>query len=309
MQALPASAYVRQMARRSTLWFTGGLAALSYACCLCAAGCTCGGGSALIRRGEGDEAYSVCARTEPGPDRSWMVGALRLAQHGRTLTIDGGPASPRLVVFAGAPGIEREVLEQLEPTLVAVLGGPFEVPDIGVPVIAVSAGDPPIDPPDHVIVVDALRTIRLGPAELVPVAGAPDGRYGRPGGCGLGEPDIDAFALDPPAEGYRLLLSWAGPAGTEAARGIDGVDAGSRWIAAIAEASHAQGAIFAWPRLWAGTVFGSVEAGGPGFNLAVPPGAGPWLERADGAQLVSEPTRLALEPRGPRRLDSPRGAD
>jgi hypothetical protein len=138
------------------------------------------------------------------------------------------------------------------------------------------------------------------------VPGAPDGRYARAdGACGIGEDDLDALADALGAatdDERRLLLSWAAPAGTDAALGMEGGDAGSAEISAFADAIGAEGGLFAWPESQAGRVAGE----GAGRAAVAPAIAGPAVVRADGSPAPSGLLFVRLGPEGVQALsDAP----
>lgn len=306
------------------------------------AACTCGGEEAL--RVSGDTPYVRC-HAAPAPDgREWEVGSLSLHSEDRALRIEGAPDPLRLVVFAGPGEAPLPVgeIRRARPHLVAVIGdlGSPEatlgaLAELGVPVLVVAGGedrygplaeafeDLDSDAADRIIDATVLRSVRVGPLELIPVPGAPGGRYAvGEDGCGVGEGDVDGWALDGPEDGvHRVLLSWAGPRGAgpgSATRGLAGVEAGSALVSRIAERAHAGGALFAWPRTALGAPEVDAQPLDPGsasgaLRLAVPPVAGAAVPRFDGRRVATGPTLLTVGRDGLRapsaRLDSPRRTD
>ncbi|HJL17842.1 MAG TPA: hypothetical protein RMH99_19410, partial [Sandaracinaceae bacterium LLY-WYZ-13_1] len=237
-------------------------------------GCSCDDEEELAV--EGDAPYVRCHAAEAPAERRWSVGALRLARDGeRRLTIEGAPEPARLAVFAGPgpgarPSEAAEAVAGLEPHLIAVLGDLGDEPGpllaalggLGPPVLVVPGGADRRAPlvealeglegaaADRVVDASVLRAIRLGRLELVPVPGAPGGRYAvDEGACGFSDDDLDAWALDEPADGaHRVLLAWAGPEGEgdgSVTRGLMGTEAGSPRVGRLAEAVGARGALFA----------------------------------------------------------------
>lgn len=302
-----------------------------------AGGCSCDDEAEELSV-EGEHAFVRCHAAEAPEERRWRVGELALStDDARHLRIENAPRPLRLAAFAG-PGegdTDPAAVAALEPHLVAVLGdlGPDpagllrELGELGVPVLVLAGGADRFEAvreafdaltgaaADRVLDATVLRSVRVGPVELVPVAGAPTGRYAvGPGACGLAADDADGWALEEPADGvHRVLLAWAGPAGerpSSVTRGLAGVEAGSPLVAAIAEAAAAEAALFAWPRTQVGRAeAGGARGGGPAWDLrvAVPPLAGPALVRADGTRVRPHPILLrigddGLEVRAP---DSP----
>jgi len=287
---------------------------------LCLAGCSSCGEEAELTV-QGDHPYVRCHLAEAPEAHEARVGALRLRYDERTLSIEGAPESTRLAVFAG-PG-EHPLPEAPDADLAIVIGELGEPAETlaalaawQLPVIVVAGGAERFEPlreafaglegaaAERVVDATVLRVIRIGALELVVAAGSPGGRYGAgEGSCGIGEDDVEAWALDAPEAGVRrVLLSWAGPAGSGATEGLLGADAGSPLMARIAEAAGAEGALFAWPR---GAV-GRPDGEGAALKLAVPPIAGVTVLRADGRRVAPGVTRLTLRPEGPGlALDSP----
>ena len=298
------------------------------------AGCTCDGEEAL--RVSSDTSYVRCHAAAAPEDRSWEVGSLSLRREGRALRIEGAPDPLRLAVFAG-PGDEAlpvSAVRAAHPHLVAVLGDLGEpvaslraLAELGVPVLVVAGGEDRYGPlaealddldgdaADLIVDASVLRSVRVGRLELVPVAGAPDGRYAvDDDACGVGEGDLDGWELGVAEQGvHRILLSWAGPRGAgpgSATRGLAGVEAGSALVSQVAERAGATGALFAWPRTALGTAEGS---GSWALRLAVAPVAGASVLRFDGRRVAAGPTLLTVGSGGLRvagaRLDSPRRTD
>lgn len=220
---------------------------LALAVLLCS--CTCGGSALEV---EGERGFVRCFAAEPIA-RDHLQGRLLsididtdpwtlvvLRGEGQTLgSLDAARrAMPELVVLLGGIGDDTQVAGQNVAALEA----------LGAPVLFVASGR---DERAVILralegrrVIDAtpLRLIRAGGLELVPVGGAPGGRYARTvGACGVD--DAEPYALDP-SQGQRLLLSWAAP---PPAPGLLGVEAGSPLVAEIAERAHATEGVFAWP--------------------------------------------------------------
>jgi hypothetical protein len=256
---------------------------------------------------------------DPPGDRDVRVGEVHLSLRGRELEIEGLPERFRIAALRGtapfAPPAAIEVPSEVQLVLaIGSLGDSEEAATatlaalgaLGRPVLVLAGGrdDPDLlheaigeleaEAADRVIDVSALRRIRIGAVVLVPVAGAPRGRYARAdAACGIGQDDLDAIADElGSAEGERrLLLSWAAPSGSAASLGIEGADGGSSEIAALAAAIGASGGIHAWPEAQAGR---TLEG-----HAIVAPIAGPAALRADGSSGRG-PLVLELGPEGLR---------
>lgn len=261
------------------------------------AGCSCGEEAALRVEGPTPHVRCYLAAAE---EREWTVGSVRLRVEGRALQIDGLESPYRFAVATGplAPPPDHAAF-------VVVLGGvdaldPLE--DFTRPVLLIAGGSDRWDEWGERIesdanegVVDAtvLRSIRIGRLELIPVAGAPDGRYAASNGCcGLSGDVAEAWALPEADDGvHRLLLSWAAPE----ARGLLGASSSSPRVAAIAEEVGAEESIFAFPR----------ES-----ERAIRPASGPWITRGDGSRVAPGWTLFEVGADGaPTRLDLGEGPD
>lgn len=274
--------------------------ALPILASLWVAACSCSGAGPTAA---GPTPYVRCAMREPAPIDA-TVGALHLHGEGRTLTIEGAAAPLRIAAFRGAALAEEPLepaLDEIEaggPALQIALGSLGDdaayvqalltaLATLSTPTLVVLGGrDHPADldtalaalPPEaraRIVDASAYRRIDVGGVELIPAAGAPEGRYARDDeACGLGAGDAESIASDVgEAEGAppRFLISFAGPAPLP---GIDGGEAGSASIAALAEAVGARATLYAWP-----------DAAGTATALLVPPLAGPPALLADGARL------------------------
>lgn len=311
-------------------------AALAWALLLPGCCSSCGCGAAAPQAG-GPTPYARCALADAPEARESRVGDLTLRVEGRDLTIAGlpetvpvaiarGPAPFRDPVGSAAAEIEASgarlllVLGSLGDDEASAAANVASVAQLPIPTLILAGGrdDPAhlraaIDAldasaRDRVVDVSALRRVRLGPRlVLVPAAGAPEGRYARAeAACGIGEEDVEAIAaeLGEAGDEGRILLAWAAPAGSPAALGIEGGDAGSVTVAALAAAVGARGALVAWPESQAGRVLGEGTA-----RIAVAPAlSGPALVRADGTRAASGVLRVDLGPGGigtPTAPDSP----
>lgn len=277
------------------------------------AGCTCSGAGPTAG---GATPYVRCAMREPPPIES-TVGALHLHSEGRVLTIDGATAPIRIAAFRGAALAEEPIepaldaIETGHPTLQVVIGSLGDdaahvetllraLATLERPTLVVLGGrDHPADLDTALAALDAaararivdasgLRAIRIGGLELVPVAGAPDGRYSRDDeACGLGADDVDAIAGDlGTGETPRFLLSFAAPS---PASGLEGADAGSARVAELAAHIGARAGIYAWPDA-------------PSTPMLAPPLAGPPALLADGARLGPGALLVGADANGLTRL-------
>lgn len=142
---------------------------------------------------------------------------------------------------------------------------------------------------DGLVDATGLRRIRLGRLEIIPVAGAPGGRYALDGqACGLSEHDAQSWSLAPPEPGVlRMAAAWAAPRGSSGeayAAGLFGMDAGSALTARILKRAEVEVGVFAWP----------ADALAPSSKFAkVPALSGPGTRRADGAVEAPGLWRLA----------------
>lgn len=261
----------------------------------------CGGDDDL--RVAGEHGYVRCLADAAPEARTWRVGAMRFALEGRTLRIEGVPEQARLAVFtgpldAGAVGALRAhephlglMVGGLGATEAEAAGSLAALTALGAPILFLAGGADGYEATsafgglkgaarDRLIDVSRLRSVRLGGIELVPLAGAPKGRYAISNdACGFGQDDVDAIAgaLDDP-DTPRYLLSWAAPAGSKLAVGQAAVDAGAPLVAALAERIGAEGAIVGWPDEHAGDTWTTP------FGAVAPPLGGAWVMRRDGSR-------------------------
>jgi hypothetical protein len=270
------------------------------------------------------------------------IGELRARFEGRRLVLEGTPRPLRLTAAAGPAPSEASLRGHLaagSPSLVVVIGGLGDraplaarrlvvLAELEVPVLLVAGGrDRPSvwaeawelaeerlsDKGDdgtaalaRVIDAGPLEAIRVGGDELIPLAGAPAGRYAvADDACGFGPEDLErrAEALGEPPDGRRRwLVSWATPAVPGLADGFGGAEAADSGLAAFMKRVGATGGLFAWPRTAAGrAVTGSgAAAAGPTDDLRVvlPPASGVTSERPDGRRIPPGVTRLELGSKG-----------
>lgn len=281
----------------------------------------CGGGEGELRVAEnpsaGELGYVRCLASSVS-SRSWTVGALQLRiDQDRRMRIEGAPVPARLAAFTGP--VDRAGLDALraEAPHVAILLGDLgtsrgdvdrtltAVAGLGVPVFVIAGGtdrlevlEPAFDAlegsaRDRLVHASPLRSIRLGSVELVPLAGAPLGRYAETSrSCGFGEGDVERLAdtLGTPPEGAgRVVVSWAGPEGSA---GLGGLEAGSALVSRLEERVRAQGVIFAWPVEGAGSVRSSP------LRIGVRPLGGSSLLVGHGARVSPGATLLTVGPEG-----------
>ncbi len=272
-------------------------------------------------RVSGEAGYVRCLAADAPAPRNLRVGATRLAIEDRRLRVEGLPRAAKVAVFRGP--IDASAVRALpRPHLAVVLGdiassradadaSLASLAALETPVLLIAGGADRSDAlrdalaalegpaKDRLVDATALRSIRIGSVEIVPLAGAPDGRYAISSeACGFAADDLDdvADALGAPEHGVkRYLFSWAAAEGEGAAspsRGIGGVEAGSSIVRAFATRIGAVGEVFAWP----------AESPTPSqddpLRLAIGPLAGPWVGLADGTRRPPGATLLTLGPDG-----------
>lgn len=283
--------------------------------------------------------HTRCLVDEPPPARTWRVGALELARAGRSLRIGGLAETVRIAAFSGpgpAPAPAASVMAALgerEPDLAIMLGGLGDDDATASETMQALGAAPfvtlfvpggrdhwrrvrdllaqqPDTIRDRFLEVATLRSIRLGDAELIPVAGADDGKYAlNLDSCGFSLRDLQGLAGDLTApSANRYLLAWQAPGrgGQRAVgRGIGGLDLGSGSLAELAARTATPGGLFAWPtvRVDEPVVDGGKQLAGPGepakdLRVVVPRLTGPALVRADGSRVPAGFDMLALDARG-----------
>lgn len=150
---------------------------------------------------------------------------------------------------------------------------------------------------DALVDLSGLREVLIAGTSFVPVPGSPHGRYrGNEAICGWDEEVAETLTNELEPRTPRALLTWAAPAGSPIAAGIDGSDAGSALVASLARALDARSVIAAWPETQAGKV--SVVEGG--IHLVVPPFSGPLAPRADGSRPSERAFLLEVDTDGIR---------
>jgi hypothetical protein len=227
------------------------------------------------------------------------VGSLHLRSADRVLTIEGAPSPLRIAAFRG-PALADE---PLEPALDAIGDRPLQVvigslgddaahvetmlralATLPAPTLIVMGGR------DHAADLDAamsslsdaeraklidasgVRRVVIGDVELIPVAGAPDGRYARDDeACGLGASDVDAIASELGQGATRFLIGFAAPSPLV---GLEGAEAGSALVHDLATRVGAHGGLYAWP-----------DVPGTADVVIVPAIAGPPTLLSDGSRL------------------------
>jgi hypothetical protein len=264
------------------------------------------------------------AADPPDPDRGGTLGDVTVRIEERVATIEGPEAPVRFVAFAGpAPGRADlgEALSQVrdaEVSFVIVVGDFGDdaealgetlraLGDLEVPVFLVPGGREDAEIFEEALeaaeswglLIDAsgLDRISVAGQSLIPIAGAPGGRYSRTDdACGFRASDLESRAerLDEPEDGERrYLVAWAAPTGG-IAQGIAGADAGSSELADFAEAISASGGLYAWPREAAGRVVGE----SPERSEVLRRIAGPVALRDDGERPPVGPAFFSLGPDG-----------
>ncbi len=283
------------------------------------ASCSCSDGGPTAG---GPTPYVRCAAAEPAVvDR--QVGALHVRSEGRMLTIEGATAPLRAAVFRG-PALADEPLppaldaiEALRPEILLLLGSVGE--DAGLEALVSSLSELPMptlvvlggrDHQDALaraiaalpastagLVVDAspFRSVRVAGIELIPVAGAPLGRYAQDDrACGLGTDEVDAIVHDlPESPSTRFLVGFAAPSPLP---GIEAGEAGSPLVRDLASRASATGGLFAWPDV----PMDSPSAPSRTARLLAPPLVGPSTVLSDGSRLPSGPRLVELSPDGLR---------
>lgn len=288
------------------------------------ASCSCSGGGLTAG---GTTPYVRCTAAEPATvDR--QVGALHLRSEGRVLTIDGATAPLRVAVFRGPALADEPILPALDaieaarPALAILLGsvgddsrlGSFiaALAELPIPTLVVLGGRDHQEELAHAIaavpetaaglVLDAspFRAVRAAGVELVPVAGAPEGRYARDdAACGLGPADVEAIVgeLDETTV-PRFLIGFAAPSPLS---GIEGAEAGSALVLDLATRVSAPGGLFAWPDV----PTDRPTAPSRTARMVVPAVLGPGIMLSDGSRLVAGPLVVEVSTEGLRALPSP----
>ena len=225
--------------------------------------------------------HTRCLAQDAPKPRGWQVGPLGLELSGRTLAITGAPDSLRLAAFAG-PGLAEPVssgalaaVAEREPAFAVMLGGVGDddatasetlkvLSEAAFPTLFVPGGRDdhrrveallaalPEAARARVINLAAIRVVQVGDHQLIPVAGAADGRYAlNRHCCGFSLADLQTAAAELPAPtASRFLLAWQAPGrgGPHAvARTAAGLDLGSDDLAEFSERVGAAGGLFAWP--------------------------------------------------------------
>lgn len=229
----------------------------------------------------------------PAPGRPDMEAALSAVS-------EGGVAFAVVLGDLGddadAVDATLEALARLEMPVLVVPGGRDDATILSDRMEALEDGES-----ERIIDVSGVDAVHVGGQTLLPVAGAPGGRYGRTAdACGFTASDLEARAErigGPEPETRRYLLSWAAPAGG-VAEGIAGADAGDEALATFAEAVGARGGLHAWPREAAGLV---VDDAGDRVEV-LRRIAGPVAIRGDAARPPVGPSFFSIGPDG---LSSP----
>jgi hypothetical protein len=299
--------------------------------CILLGGCErCDRGVPSGLRAEGETPYVRCLAGDPPEARKWRVGYRSFAVEGRTLTVGGLPPSTRIAAYSG-PGFASDSPESAfkrmaaaRPHLGLMVGGVGDRPDTASRTLALAAkldfptlvlaggrdswkhlraafADLDAGGRDRVIDITAFREVRLGREVLVPVAGAPAGRYSlHDDACGFDAEDLKGMkGVGEPGKGERRwLVSWAAPAESGETPGVartgQGIDLGDADLASLAESVGAPGGIFAWPRVQvmrprASVAEGAVAVGPayPDLRIVVPRIAGPPAERDDETRMAT----------------------
>lgn len=271
----------------------------------------------------GPHGFVRCLALEPPASRQWQVGGLTLVLEDRVLSIRGAPSPTNIAAFAGpAPGALRSgrslvVGGARPPRLALVLGGLGDqraeairtaqaLASTNLLTLFVAGGrdEPEVvaaalsgldeDQRARVLDITALERVVLGPVELVPVGGAPGGRYARtPGACGYDAADLDARAVvlgGASTRARRVLVSWAA---ASPALGLFGVEAGDAELARFATRIGAEDGLAAWPREPAGHALR-----GAARRWVVPAVGGLAVLGAEGGRVRPGPMFFTLGPSG-----------
>ncbi len=295
--------------------------ALGVAALLAAFGCETGVPDAL--RVGGATGFVRCLALPAPESRAWAVGDLSLDLRGRSLTLRASRGTLRIAAFTGPAPVVRDTSPALRALvaghadvllvlgglgddrasaehmaraladtgrLALFLAGGRDAPDVVA--AALAALDP--DARDRVLDVSSLERVAFGEAELVPIAGAPGGRYARSAdACGHVAADLDERAAALGEAGNtarRVLVSWAAAA---PAAGVDGAEAGDAGLARFASRIGARDAVAAWPREQAGRALP-----GAGLRRVVPPLAGFAARTSEGGRAGTGALWLTLGPTG-----------
>ncbi|MDH5493250.1 MAG: hypothetical protein OEY14_14955 [Myxococcales bacterium] len=287
-------------------------------------GCSCGGAP----RSEGSHPYLRCAALEV-PEGQRAVGGceIRIEDAAAALDCEGESV---IAIFQG-PG-SAPIGDALDPLAQAAraafvlgsLGDDAEqmartlgaLGEAGLPIFVLAGGADEAEALDEALselggdaaeaVIDAraLRRISIGAIDLIPLSGAPGGRYSRTDGCcGYGPQELEALEDSLQAGRPTYLLSWAAPAGWPISLGMGDVDAGDPLLGAWARERGIQGGVFAWPRGRAGDVLDGDSPALAGRASAAlmalaPRLAGAPLRRADGSMWMPAILRLDVGPEG-----------
>lgn len=276
-------------------------------------GCCCGSGLT----DDGPTPYVHCTRMEPPAARDVTVGSAHVVVEGGTVRIE--TATPGIAVARGPAGCGEPivpVLDLIEGTGAGVVilvgdlgdgGGATEeglvalvdaLGQLHLPVLLLPGAHDGAErvrdlvPGDGGLVdLMGVREVQIGALTLVPLPGAPDGRYAASDeACGFDESDVGALAS---GSGTRLLLAWAGPAtGDARSAGLDGLEAGSPLVTRALEVTGAAHGLYAWPATAISVPFdGSARSTGgatvAALHLTLPRLLGPALEGDDGARAPS----------------------
>jgi len=306
-----------------------------------ASGCSCSGDL----EGGGPTPYLRCTQMDPPDARDVTMGATRLEVIEREVIIHA--ALPiRIVLARGPAGAGEPLLPGLDaieahsPAMVVLLGDLGDgdgtadasvealraaLAELTVPVLLLPGGRDDGElvrdvlhdaESEHVIDLSGVRSVHIGPLELVPLIGAPEGRYAlSERHCGFGADDIEGIAGEISApSGLRLVLSTSAPAtGDPRTAGIDGAEAGDALIAAALLRVQARGGLYALPEAFVAQPFDGTTAvsvpTGPieSLHLVVPRMLGPASERADGSRQASGVVLLEVSEGGVSVLEVPGG--
>jgi hypothetical protein len=275
----------------------------------------------------GPTPYVRCLAADPPEARKWRVGRVQFELRGRVLTILAPSEGVRIAVFSGpafASAPPTEALKKVaaaRPRLVFMLGGPGDERNTAAsnlrllagfefPTLVIAGGRDrwsdyqgafralEDEERNRVIDITALRSIKIGTDEFVPVGGAANGHYARDEfACGYSDADLEVIRgeIGPRGAGRRWLLSWQVPAGEgplAVSKTSRGVQIGDSALARFADQVKAPGGFFAWPdvqvmrpRAHRETLNLPIGVVADDLRLVVPRLVGPFIERDDATRV------------------------
>jgi len=226
----------------------------------------------------GPHGFVRCLALPPPEAKNWRVGELAVELRARALTVRTPHGSLRAAAFTGPAPVATDLRPALRALVSAraevllVLGGLGDDRERAVeaaraladtqrlvlflaggrdaPEVVAAARDAlDAEARARLLDISALERVTIAGTELLPIAGAPGGRYTRSAdACGFTDADLEARAAavgNEEGASHRLLLSWASPS---LALGVDEAPAGSDALARFATRVGARSVLAAWPR-------------------------------------------------------------